>query len=97
MIYVMLSVVIILLVCLVVGMSHVRDALDRVAVRLDELRLSGRTVQRQAVMRNGVVTEERHLSRLARMSKSSRQVFGGDPDSELNRSLAGGQSDDDDS
>lgn len=76
-----------ILVVIAVGVWRLSEHLEVLADEVDKLRLSGRSTQRKAIMRDGALTEEREMVRLGRTSSRSRVVFGGDPDSALHQRL----------
>lgn len=96
MLYLLLLTIIILQVAMLVGIYNLRSDVDKVDRRVEKLRLTRRTRQNKAVMRDGAVSPERQLVRLGRASKGRRVVVGGDPDSQLALDLWKGVPHDDD-
>jgi hypothetical protein len=85
-----------LLTILCVGLWRLVEQVEDLSNNVNKLRLSGRSVQKKAVLRDGVLTNEREMTRLGRATRSKRIVVGGDPDSGLNEALSRGMSDDTD-
>lgn len=90
MIYVLLLIIAGLLAAILSRLTQIFDVLVDNNEKLNALRLTSRTRQSKATMRNGAVSEERELVRLGRSSKGRRVVVGGDPDSVLAQNLMRG-------
>lgn len=99
-IVIFLALILAVLVSLIFVMSELRVPVQNLSSEVKSLRLSGRTVQKQAVVRNQPIDEIRELTRLAAQSKSSRHVYGGEEESalyqDLSRGVGRGEDDDDD-
>lgn len=93
---ILLLLILVVLCVIAVGLWRLSDEANRLTANVNQLRMSGRTVQKTAIMRDGELTEERSLTRLSRATKGRRIVVGGDEDSPLHQDLIRGMSRDDD-
>lgn len=85
---VLLAIQVVLTLCVFGVLLRVAEHQKATWEETRDLRLTARTRVSRAAVQSGVAEPERELSRLGRASAARRVVFGGDGDSDLNRTLS---------